>query len=205
MNGNDDNAPQVWVGCLACYNAGDLVGEWFDATDAPTDVEDFNQRVEASTRVSNVHILEAHEELWVFDHENFHGLLTGECSPAVAAEIAGVLARVDEPEAFALFVDRELGGYGYAQADWDAAVEQFGDAFCGYFDSEADYAQELADEAGMLSVPNDEYGRRDRRDLSSVWPFSCIDWDRAWNELRIGGDNWSEYVAGKGYAIFRRS
>ena len=23
--------PRVWIGCLACYNEGNLVGDWFDA------------------------------------------------------------------------------------------------------------------------------------------------------------------------------
>lgn len=29
-----DTTPRVWVGCLACYNAGRLVGDWHDASDA---------------------------------------------------------------------------------------------------------------------------------------------------------------------------
>ena len=29
-----DTTPRVWIGCLACYNAGSLVGDWFDAATA---------------------------------------------------------------------------------------------------------------------------------------------------------------------------
>lgn len=29
----EDTTPRIWVGCLAHYNAGRLVGEWFDAVD----------------------------------------------------------------------------------------------------------------------------------------------------------------------------
>lgn len=25
---------KAWVGCLSCYNNGDLVGEWFEAAEA---------------------------------------------------------------------------------------------------------------------------------------------------------------------------
>ena len=30
----DANAPRVWIGCLECGNAGSLVGDWYDATEA---------------------------------------------------------------------------------------------------------------------------------------------------------------------------
>ena len=26
--------PRVWIGCLACYNSGQLVGHWYPATEA---------------------------------------------------------------------------------------------------------------------------------------------------------------------------
>ena len=89
--------PRVWIGCLACYNAGRLVGKWVDAIEAgdktPADIHD-----NATTLLS----LESrdggspHEELWCMDHENFGGLLTGECSPMTAQEIAEVIEKLYE-------------------------------------------------------------------------------------------------------------
>lgn len=32
----EDTTARIWVGCLACHNAGRLVGEWFDAIDGDT-------------------------------------------------------------------------------------------------------------------------------------------------------------------------
>ena len=29
-----DTTPRVWIGCLACYNEGRLVGDWYDAITA---------------------------------------------------------------------------------------------------------------------------------------------------------------------------
>lgn len=29
-----DTTPRVWIGCLACYNSGRLVGDWHDAIGA---------------------------------------------------------------------------------------------------------------------------------------------------------------------------
>ncbi|MDO5501213.1 MAG: antirestriction protein ArdA, partial [Propionibacteriaceae bacterium] len=58
-----DETPRIWVGCLHCYNSGDLVGEWFDAVDADT------------ITLADVHKgsgkrYVACEELWVLDHDN---------------------------------------------------------------------------------------------------------------------------------------
>lgn len=57
-----DQTPKVWIGCLACYNSGYLVGDWFDAVDAD------------ETTLADVHRgsgrpYAACEELWCFDHE----------------------------------------------------------------------------------------------------------------------------------------
>ncbi len=40
-----DNEYRVWVGCLACYNAGTLVGSWFAADECPTDEAEFADMV----------------------------------------------------------------------------------------------------------------------------------------------------------------
>ena len=29
-----DTTPRAWIGCLACYNEGRLVGDWYDAINA---------------------------------------------------------------------------------------------------------------------------------------------------------------------------
>lgn len=65
--------PRVWIGCLACYNAGSLVGKWYDAENAgevtPGDLHGHPS---------------SHEELWVFDLEGFPRA-AGEMSPLTAS------------------------------------------------------------------------------------------------------------------------
>ena len=67
--------PRAWIGCLACYNAGRLVGDWFDAVTADEvttyDVHSAHSRADS------------HDELWVMDHENIP--VKGEMRPADAA------------------------------------------------------------------------------------------------------------------------
>jgi antirestriction protein len=167
--------PRVWVGCLGCYNGGHLVGEWFDATDAPEEMDEFSPRVFGASgpfgQAPEGHAEEMHEELWVFDHEGFHGLLTGECSPSEAKELAEQLERSDNPAAFAVYVADHLGRH-YAAKDWDAARESFEEAFCGVYESEKDYAYELADEMGF--------------EAPDAWPAMYIDWDAATRDLFMG-------------------
>lgn len=187
--------PRVWVGCLACYNAaGYLVGEWFDAVDAPQEMDEFSPRVFCGKVAPGGHAENMHEELWVFDHEGFHGLLTGECSPSEARKLAEVLDSVDNPEAFAAYVGNVgLGVTASGEDNYGDAVASFEDAFCGEFDCGGDYAQDLADDLDLL--PDPVFGR---------WPFTCIDWERAWGVLDVGGDNFA-VATGRGTVYVFRS
>jgi antirestriction protein len=124
-----------------------------------------------------------HEELWVFDHEGFHGLLSGECSPMEAQRIAEVMASVDEPAAFAAWAS-DTG----AKVDADAP-DAFTDAYCGEYASETDFAQELAEELG--TVPT-----------NYSWPASYIDWERAARDLFMS-DYASSDTADYGVYVWR--
>jgi antirestriction protein len=185
--------PRVWVGCLACYNAGRLTGAWFDALDAPQEMPEFNQAI-AGTLVRPDHshartCADIHEELWVFDHEGFAGLLTGECSPCEAAQLAELITELTTDgypvAAFAAYRDNVGADY--------ATVDDFRDAYCGEYDTEADYAELLADDLGALSTAT----------TGQQWPLSCIDWHQAWPELHYGGDNYSTAAPDGGVYIFR--
>jgi hypothetical protein len=72
-----DHTPRAWVGCLACYNGGSLVGEWLDA-----------DGLEDSDTLAAICTHPGHEELWVFDTD---GLPGGEMSPDEAARKARAL------------------------------------------------------------------------------------------------------------------
>lgn len=191
-----DDIPRVWVGCLGCYNAGNLAGGWFDASDAPTDVTAWNASDADKGWTWASHMIEHHEELWVFDHENFHGLLSGECSPMEAQRLAQLLDESGNPEAFGAYADNVGREY--------ATIEGFEESFCGEYEREEDYAREMAEEMGAFDPSNyvDSYNES-RTDISDRWPFTCIDWDHAWRELRIGGDNWSAPAPNYNVFIFR--
>ena len=58
----------------------------------------------------------------------------------------------------------------------DAAIycginpENFEEAYCGEYESDADFAHEQADQCGMLEE-------------DMAWPYTCIDWEFAAREL----------------------
>jgi antirestriction protein len=136
-----DIEPRVWVGCLACYNDGRLVGEWLDAADGP------------EWKCERVDLNGPHEEFWVMDHEGFLGALSGECSPHEAAEIAEALASFDGPaEYLAAFLGQAWLTPTYTIQD---AVRDAGDAGFGEYESLADYAYEFAESCGTL--PPEQY------------------------------------------------
>lgn len=134
----DDNEPRVWIGCLACYNGGGLVGNWVAARDA------------AGVTPERLHGRPtAHEELWCFDTENLP--LSRELSPAEAAEWGALLAEVDEWQHDALAAWVRSGDY-VAQGHSDLpSLPDFEERYAGEWDSFDDYAAGLFDELGYAS------------------------------------------------------
>lgn len=164
---DDDNTFRVWVGCLACYNAGTLVGEWFDAGECPQTEEEFNDAIPAHVAIAAQDV-NPHEELWVFDHEN--SPVSGEYSPMDAAQYAEWLEGVDNPEALHAWLSN---GHEFNE---DTA-DEMNEAYQGEYDSDKDFAEQLAEDLGLI---NEE----------ASWPYTCIDWEHAARELMY--DYWSE-------------
>ncbi len=83
----------------------------------------------------------------------------------------------------------------YSGADADSGValgEQFEESYVGEFDSLGDYAQELATDIGDVTGSQ-----------LTMWPFTCIDWERAGRELEMGGDVWTADASADRVWIFR--
>jgi hypothetical protein len=201
-----DPGPRVWVGCLGCYNAGALAGGWVDAIDAET-FDAHSARALAMAGIDAPACGQARaEEPWCMDHEGFGGLLTGEFSPATAARvgalIADAVAEGYDVEAVAAWFD--YTGAPVENVDtWADVSDDFAEAFCGEYASGADYAETLADDIGAFHVYGEAIGSDRPTDVSARWPFTCIDWQRAWRELEIGGDNYTADAPGGRVYVFR--
>ncbi|GAB3830131.1 antirestriction protein ArdA [Kribbella italica] len=160
----------VWVGCLACYNGGDLVGEWFDAGDAPTETTGENE-FDARVKVPSEHITEAHEELWVMDTDGMPE--SREMSPDEANRIGAFLNEIESHDRLTTEAVRMYAQWaGVAFVDVD--LRRCDDAYRGEWDSEVDFAQDYAD---------------DFLDREQPWPLNHIDWDAATEDFMQ--DYWS--------------
>lgn len=170
------DTPRAWVGCLGCYNNGDLVGRWLDD---PDEIRNYTCPTPPSIYVN-------HEEVWVFDHENAPWL-SGECSPAEFADKAEKWtdATVNlDPEV----VKAYIANHGIDYVDWDTLEDDVEESFAGEFEDLADYAYRLAEECDEL--PEGRYA-------------NYIDWEAVGRDYRLGGDVWIHELGWKSIYVFR--
>lgn len=186
-----DTAPRAWVGCLACYNDGRLVGEWVDAEDAAVSVADpdwclavHGPAIAAGEPVSD------HEEWWVMDHEGLP-MIDGECSPLEATRWADWLSEVEEWQRGAVLAWVDLGTYS-TDTDGLPILSDFDDAYCGEWDSFREYAEDLAESCGYLPSGDD---------VRANPLLRYIDWD-AWTRDLAYDYNTAPAPAG-GVYVFR--
>lgn len=122
--------PRAWVGCLACYNNGNLVGTWLDG---PAAAEWTCPRGPY------------HEEFWCFDIENVPKNYLKEMSPLEFSELAEFIESIDEHQRGAVFAWMDN-----IHLDWrDYDESDFEEAYAGEWVDEKDYAYDLALETGF--------------------------------------------------------
>ncbi len=174
--------PRIYVGSLSDYNAGNLHGVWIEL--GGKDAEEVYAEIRAMLASSPSD--EVAEEWAIHDYDEFGGISLGEYEAIEhVVTIAGLL-NTPHGEAFAAWFSSSG-----AEVSDQLLEASFLEEFAGQHDSEAAYAQKLADEVVDM-----------RRE--SEWPFTCIDWDRAWRELSFDG-YWSVRSAPEGGVYIFRS
>ena len=137
-----DTAARVWIACLACYNDGRLVGDWFPAEGADDVTLDEIHAHHGGTRMGC-------EEMWVFDTDGLP--ISREMSPAEAGEWGRLLAEVPEWQRDALAAWVQSGDY-IAEGRGDLpSLPDFEERYAGEWETFLDYAWELAEDTGMLA------------------------------------------------------
>jgi antirestriction protein len=143
---------RAWVGCLGCYNNGDLVGSWLDADDCGDLVAAGLARFmeydhEYSSGVFCTRC--GSDEFWIFDHEGLPAaVLSGECSPCQFAEVATAWELVDDPDMVAAY----LGNMGETVTAENLAklAESAAEAYTGYA-TVIEYAESYLEDSGLLA------------------------------------------------------
>ena len=176
-----ETAPSAWVGCLGCYNNGQLVGKWREGSEEIADLEGAGL-----AKLETVGDYTAHrcvrcfsDEFMVFDFEGMLGLVSGECS---VSEAAAAAATVEEIERKGIDLDA-AAAFISDRHEWD--LDSFEESYAGEWNSLEDYAQQLAEDTGAI-------------DEDARWPHNCIDWERAARELSY------DYTLISGY-LFRNN
>lgn len=149
---------RIYVGTYAKYNAGSIKGAWLD-------LDDYSDKDAFLAACAELHKDEADPELMFQDYEGFPKSLYSESS--VSDDLWAWL-ELDED-------DRELLEVYLEHVDQGGDIEKAREAFCGKYDTEADWAESwLEDTGGLQGVP--EHLR------------NYIDFESYARDARTGGD-----------------
>lgn len=184
-----DDGPAIYAGFYGCYASGSLYGSWINLNEAKT-ADHINGLIDLlRLAASDEHKIQNNlEEVMIQDSQGLPDSLRSESLDF--AELESYLESIDE------ISEDEKPAYDFYCSNFSEAqnADDFREAFCGYYESEEDYAQQLWEDCATT----------EEREAARRWPLNCIDWEHAARELRYGGDIYSSnYIIGHGYAIFR--
>ena len=132
------DTPRIYAACLAAYNNGHLHGAWIDANQEADEIQEEIQQMLAASPIPGA-------EEWAFhDYEGFGGLDIHEFEDIERVAEFGRLVTEHGP-AFAAYANNI--GHDYA------TQEGFEESYCGQWDSEVAYAEELFDELYAHEIP----------------------------------------------------
>jgi antirestriction protein len=173
----------AYIACLASYNNGILHGAWVDLEQVTT-AEEIQECIDWILATSPT----AGAEEWAMhDGSGMPGILARTEWPDLEdlATYAATVAELNDSD------DREAYCLACDDRGQILTKDDFRETYQGCHRSEEDYAQELAEEI------------TETRDLYSIWPTCCIDWEAAWRQLTYDGYS-SEACSSGGVHIFRR-
>lgn len=151
-----NNTPRIYVGTYAKYTAGSIEGKWLD-------LEDYSDAEEFMQACKELHSDEEDPEFMFQDYEGFPKCFYSESMSMEDADKLYEFINLDEDDRKMLEMYAEATGYSIEDIDIDSAR----DAFHGTADSEADFAERIAEECGEIP-----------KDMSS---WIVIDWEASWN------------------------
>lgn len=177
----DLNEAKIYVGTYAKYNNGSLKGAWLN-------LADYNDKEDFYDAVRELHADECDEdgefqgEPMFQDWEEIPEFMVGESW--ISEKFWDLLEECGDwnEEKFDCFVEYCENNNRFNDDDVCDMVDNFEDDFIGYYDSEEDFAQQMAEECG--EVPDHL--------------FNYIDWESYARDMFMGGGY--DYIGG---AVFR--
>jgi antirestriction protein len=155
---NNKADPQIYIACLASYNAGYLHGEWVDAN------QDIDAIREEINRILETSPVAGAEEYAIHDYDKFYG----------AESILGEYPDLEEVVKAAAFIAEhgELAGKLIAYyGDITEAVEAMEERYHGCYQSLADYAEEFIRDT-TAGIPKHLEFYIDYEKMARDWEYS---------------------------------
>ena len=137
--------PRVWVGCLHCYNAGRLIGAWYDCTDLSDSPEDHG--LHRIHRDGDYPATPGCEELWCFDHEWLP--VKGELDPLEATRWGDLYNELGSSSLWPALCAWVEEGIHVTDIDSMPITSEFIDKFQGLWESWGDYVYNLVEDTGL--------------------------------------------------------
>lgn len=126
---------QIYVACMAAYNADHLHGQWINAEQS---VDEINAAIQAMLRASPI---EEAEEFAIHDYEGFEGLEISEYEG-----VAGVVEKVAFISEHGELGAQLAGYYG----DMQHAISALNDHYAGQYESVEDFAREITEDTTQI-------------------------------------------------------
>ena len=134
---------RVYVGTYAKYAGGSIEGAWLN-------ISDYNSLEDFLEACRELHEDEDEPEFMFQDWENIPSELISECG--IDGAIFEVQDELDEDEEAPFLAWVEYHGWDIKK-DPDRAVDTFRDQYCGEWESERAYAEQLFDELYLHEIP----------------------------------------------------
>lgn len=158
VNSKITDQPAIYVGTYAKYNSGSIDGAWIDLTL-------INSHNEFYSLCADLHEDEDDPE---FMFQDWQSIPDEYISESWLSEDF-----FEYQEAMNDLSDNEKEAYkAYVSLTGKKDIEDFREAYQGEYDSDEDFAEEVADQLGLI-------------DHNATWPQSCIDWEQAARELMM--------------------
>lgn len=142
-NLSSDDAPQVYVACLAAYNNGILHGRWIDCTHGENHIwDEINDILETSPENKPGYPC---EEWAIHDTMNFPDGLVSEYSGV--SQVASFAEMFNEPDGWAILEIHQYMGFD----DFEKSKEFHDEAFRGEWDSFQEFSDQYLEDCGLMS------------------------------------------------------
>ncbi len=133
----DESIPQIYVACLAAYNAGRHYGSWIDATQEVEQIHEEIQMMLSKSPIPNA-------EEWAIHCHNFGTLTLSENEDLEVVQSIAVFLVEHGPLGAGI-----LGYYG----DIDSARNAMENRYQGEYENELEFAIQLFDDCYMAAIP----------------------------------------------------